>query len=276
MGKRIFSSTLLWAIVGATLWFLRANGIVLLTTIMSVFTLREFYRLMRGCGYAPFEKVGLLLGGLITVAPWLEARYHWPSYHLIAIATAVFSVRLLGERTPEHRVDSLASTIFGLIYISYMLSYFVRIVVPLPGDTVSPNGRLLLCLWLIATSKFTDMGGLLTGMAIGKHKMSPQISPKKTWEGFIGGIIASMGIAALIAWRAHAYLPPHMTPLMCALAAIPIALLSVVGDLVESVIKRRADIKDSGSILPGQGGFFDTSDSLILVAPAGFLFFGLS
>ena len=66
-----------------------------------------------------------------------------------------------------------------------------------------------------------------------------------------------------------------MTPLVSALIAIPIALLSVVGDLVESVIKRRADIKDSGSILPGQGGFFDTSDSLLLVGPVGFLFFGL-
>jgi phosphatidate cytidylyltransferase len=128
---------------------------------------------------------------------------------------------------------------------------------------------------LIATAKFSDMGGLLTGMAIGKHKMSPQISPKKTWEGFIGGIVASMGIAALLGWLARAYLPPHMTPWLCALVAIPIALLSVVGDLVESVIKRRADIKDSGSLLPGQGGFFDTTDSLILVGPVGYLFFGL-
>jgi phosphatidate cytidylyltransferase len=119
------------------------------------------------------------------------------------------------------------------------------------------------------------MGGLLTGMAIGKHKMSPHISPKKTWEGFAGGIVASMGVAALLAWLARSQLPPHMTPWLCALAAIPIALLSVVGDLVESVIKRRADIKDSGSVLPGQGGFFDTTDSLILVAPIAFLFFRL-
>jgi phosphatidate cytidylyltransferase len=133
----------------------------------------------------------------------------------------------------------------------------------------------VLCLWLIATSKFSDMGGLLTGMAIGRHKMSPQISPKKTWEGFGGGIAASIGIGALIAWRAQAYLPPHMTPLVAALMAIPIALLSVVGDLVESAIKRRADIKDSGSILPGQGGFFDMCDSLILAAPVGYLLFRL-
>jgi phosphatidate cytidylyltransferase len=105
--------------------------------------------------------------------------------------------------------------------------------------------------------------------------MAPVISPKKTWEGAIGGILASMAIAAgLAVWaRGHDFFPPHMTPLRCALAAIPIALLGIVGDLVESIIKRRANMKDSGTMLPGQGGFFDMSDSLLLVAPVGYLFF---
>jgi phosphatidate cytidylyltransferase len=277
MGKRVFSSMLQWSIVIALLWWLRANGIVLLATLMSVMSLREFYRLMRGCGYAPFGKLGMTLGGIITAGPWLEAQpwFHLSTYHFIALAAVVFSVRLLGERTPQNRVDALSATLFGLVYVAVMIQYYTRIVVPLPGDAVSPETRLVLCLWLIATSKFSDMGGLLTGMAIGRHKMSPQISPKKTWEGFMGGIAASVGIAAFIAWRAHAYMPSHMTPAIAALMAIPIALLSVVGDLVESVIKRRADIKDSGAILPGQGGFFDMSDSLILVAPVGYLLFRL-
>jgi len=278
MGKRVFSSTLLWTIVVATLWFLRANGVVLLAAIVAVFTLREFYRLMHACGYEPFDKLGMIAGGIITIGPWLEAQawFHWPTYHLLALATVLFSVRLLGERTPENRVGALAATLFGLVYVAFMLQYFVRIVVPLPGDTIPANGRLVLCLWLIATSKFCDMGGLLTGLAIGKHKMSPVISPKKTWEGAIGGLIASMAIAAIVAWRAQALLPPHMTPLVAALMAIPVALLGIVGDLVESVIKRRADIKDSGAMLPGQGGFFDMADSLLLVAPVGYLMFGLT
>ena len=277
MANRIFSSTLLWAIVGASLWYLRANGVVLLTVVVSVFTLREFYRLMHGCGHAPFDKIGMTFGGIITLGPWLEAQswFHWPAGLWLALATAVFSVRLLGERTPETRTDSLGSTLFGLIYIAYMLSYFVRIAVPLPTDTITPNGRLLLCLWLIATSKFCDMGGYLTGMAIGRHRMSPLISPKKTWEGLVGGLLASMGIAALLAYLARGLLPPHLTPLFAALIAIPVALLGVVGDLVESVIKRRANIKDSGHVLPGQGGFFDMSDSLILVAPLGYFLFRL-
>jgi phosphatidate cytidylyltransferase len=101
------------------------------------------------------------------------------------------------------------------------------------------------------------------------------ISPKKTWEGAAGGLIASVGIAALLAWLGRAHFPPHLTPPVAALLAVPLALLSMVGDLVESVIKRRADLKDSGQLLPGQGGFFDISDSLILVGPVAYVFLGL-
>jgi phosphatidate cytidylyltransferase len=187
----------------------------------------------------------------------------------------VFAIRLLGERTLETRVESFASTLFGLVYVSVMLQYLVAIITPVPGDTVSPDGRLLLCLWLVAVTKFCDTGALLTGMAFGRHKMSPQISPKKTWEGAVGGVIISMGIGALVAWLARDVFPPHMTPLVAALMAAPIAIVGIVADLVESVFKRRANRKDSGQTIPGIGGMFDLSDSLILAAPIGYYFFRL-
>lgn len=275
MGKRIFSTVLLWAIVGTALWFFRTKGALVLTTLVSMFTLREFYRLMHACGHTPFDRLGVVFGGLITIAPWIEARYHLPTHALLALGTMAFAIRLLGERTSETRVESLSSTLFGLVYVSLMLQYFVRIATPLPGDVVSENGRLLLCLWIVAATKFCDMGALLTGLAFGRHKMSPQISPKKTWEGAAGGILFAMGISALIAWLARDSFPPHMTPLVAALMGAPIAGLGIVADLIESVLKRRANIKDSGSIIPGMGGFFDMSDSLILTAPLGYLFSGL-
>lgn len=275
MGKRVFSSTLLWSIVIVTLWFGRNTGAVVLCALVSVLTLREFYRLMRGCGYLPFDKLGTVVGGLITLAPWIEQHLNFPTHLMLALGTVVFAVRLLGERTPENRVESLASTLFGLVYVALLLQYFVRIVLPVPNDPLSPNGRLLLCLWLIAATKFCDMGGLLTGMAMGRHKMSPQISPKKTWEGAIGGIVASIAIGAAIAWFGRGSLPPRMTPLIGALMAIPVAIVGIVGDLVESVIKRRANIKDSAAIIPAMGGFFDMSDSLILTAPVGYFLFSL-
>jgi phosphatidate cytidylyltransferase len=100
--------------------------------------------------------------------------------------------------------------------------------------------------------------------------MTPVISPKKTWEGVIGGVIASALISALFAWLFARWLPAGFTPLFAALVALPLAMLGVVGDLVESIIKRRADIKDSGNLAPGIGGMFDITDSLILAAPAAF------
>jgi phosphatidate cytidylyltransferase len=276
MGKRIFSTILLWTIVGTALWFFRTNGALVMIGLISVLTLREFYQLMHASGYDPFDRLGMTFGGLITLAPWLHVQFGWPTALLLPIAVVVFAIRLLGERTPETRVESLASTIFGLVYVSLMLQYLVAIVTPVPGDSISPTGRLLLCLWLIAVTKFCDMGALLTGMAIGRHKMSPQISPKKTWEGAAGGVVFSMGVGALIAWLARDVFPPHMTPLIAALIAAPLAAIGIVADLVESVLKRRANMKDSGKTFPGIGGMFDLSDSLILVAPVGYFLFRLA
>jgi phosphatidate cytidylyltransferase len=156
-----------------------------------------------------------------------------------------------------------------------MLAFIVKIVRPFPGDVVQPDGRLLLGLWLIAVTKFCDVGALLSGMAFGRHKMAPVISPKKTWEGAIGGVLISAGLGALIAWLCRDSFPAHFTPAFAALAAVPVAVIGVVSDLIESVIKRRANRKDSGNTIPGIGGVFDLTDSLILTAPIGFLLFGL-
>jgi phosphatidate cytidylyltransferase len=276
MAKRIISTVLLWALVVCSLVFFRTEGGVALITLISVLTLREFYKLMQGAGLAPFDKLGMTFGALITLAPWLEARFGLPATHFLAVAVIVFSVSVLGEREPANRVEALAGTLFGLVYVAFMLQYLVRIVTPLPGDVISDTGRLLLFVWLVAVSKFCDVGALLSGMAFGKHKMSPQISPKKTWEGAIGGVFISMGIGAFVAWLARDHFPAHMTPAIAALLAAPIALTAIVSDLIESVIKRRATIKDSGGIIPGIGGVFDVSDSLILTAPLGYFLFGLA
>lgn len=275
MGKRIFSTVLLWAVIGASLWFFRTNGALVLITLVSVLTLREFYLLMHASGYDPFDKLGLTFGGLITLAPWLHAHFGLPTGLLLPLATAVFAVRLLGERTPETRVESLASTLFGLVYVSLMMHYFVAIVTPLPGDSVPAGGRLLLCLWVVVVVKFCDMGALLSGLAFGRHRMSPQISPKKTWEGAVGGVLISMGVGALFAGLARDVFPTHMTPLVAALMAAPLAVLGIVGDLVESVLKRRANLKDSGVTIPGIGGVFDLSDSLLPAAPVAYFLFQL-
>ncbi len=270
MGKRIFSTVSLWLVLIAVLWFFRANGAIAIVAIISVLTLREFYRLMAASGFEPFPILGLFFGALITLAPWTEHVFGLPAHPLVPMAVIIFSIRMISERTPEKRVEALASTLLGLVYVSLMLQYLVRIITPVPGDSILPEGRLVLCLWVVAVSKFCDVGALLTGLAIGKHKMAPVTSPKKTWEGAVGGVIVSMGVGALVAWLGRSVLPASMGWVHAALIAAPIAAVAILSDLVESVIKRRAALKDSGGGIPGIGGFFDLSDSLILAGPLAY------
>jgi phosphatidate cytidylyltransferase len=270
VAKRITSTVVLWLLVLAALWYFRTNGAIVVIVGISVLTLRELYTLMAAAGNAPFSGLGLLFGGLITLAPWTQARYGIASHPLVALAAVVFSIRMLLERAPEKRVEALSSTLFGLVYVSLLLQYLVRLVTPQSGDTIAPEGRLVLCLWVVAVAKFCDVGALLTGLAIGRHPMAPLTSPKKTWEGAVGGVVVSMGIGALVAWLGRSVLPAAMTPLRAALLAAPLAAVAIVSDLVESVIKRRAALKDSGGGVPGIGGIFDLSDSLILAAPVAY------
>jgi len=272
MTKRILSTVLLWLIVGAVLWQFRTTGAVLLVGAISTLTLLEFYRLLAGAGLAPFARLGAILGGLITLAPWLAQRFGLHAEHLLALGVVLFSIRILRERGAELRVESLASTLFGLLYVAFMLHYLVRILVIAPD---LPARGLVLGLWFVAVAKFCDVGALLTGLAIGRHKMSPNISPKKTWEGAAGGIFISMALGAFIAWLGREVMPSSFTPLAAAVLAAPIAATGILSDLVESIIKRRAALKDSGGLIPGIGGMFDLSDSLLLPAPIAYLLFSL-
>ncbi|MFH1498770.1 MAG: phosphatidate cytidylyltransferase [Verrucomicrobiota bacterium] len=273
MAKRIFSTVLLWLVILATMWFFQARGGIVLLLLVSTLTLREFYQMTGKMGHRPFARLGLLLGAAITLAPVLEPHCVLATpANLLAVAAIVFAVRIVGERNSDNRVESLGWTLFGLVYVPFMLQFLVRILLI---DTPHANTGLALALWLIAVSKFCDVGALLSGMAFGKHKMAPVISPKKTWEGAIGGVCTSAALGAGIAYFFSEYFPAGFNPLLAAAVAAPIAVLGIVSDLVESVIKRRAGTKDSGATIPGIGGMFDLSDSLILTAPAGFLIFSL-
>lgn len=276
MTKRIFSTVILWTIVLVCVRYFGAIGGVWLVTAISVLTLREFYAMLTRMGIDPFDRFGMLLGAAITLAPVYLDPFLEPHIRsellLLALAVIVLSVRILGEREPHNRVETLAWSLFGVIYVPFMLQFLVRVLmISAPHDRTG----LMLGIWLIAVSKFCDVGALLTGMAIGRHKLAPNISPKKTWEGAAGGVLFSAAIGAVFVWYFREYFPARFTPQLAALCALPIASLAIVSDLVESIIKRRADTKDAGQTIPGIGGVFDLSDSLILTAPVGYALFSL-
>lgn len=131
-----------------------------------------------------------------------------------------------------------------------------------------PFGRFL-TVWMLLVPWMSDTGAYFTGLACGKHKLCPNISPKKTVEGLIGGLLTSVIICVAGAWAYQHFLAPHLHINLWMIGAVTLigAVLSVFGDLLASLIKRQAEIKDFGSVMPGHGGIMDRFDSLLLTAP---------
>lgn len=287
MLSRIFSTVLLWAVIIGSLWLLGVHAAVALLTLLAALTLHEFYALTEKMGFRPFRKIGLTFSVLMTAAPF----YLWVfgfdeeivaslAPVLLALAVVVLGVRILGERDNNNRIETLVASVLGLLYVPFMLHYLVRLLLLTYGGApdifalfppLDPG--LVLCLWVVAVSKFCDVGALLTGLAIGRHKMAPNISPKKTWEGAVGGVLTSALLGAALSYFAGDWLPEKLTLLPAALIGAVLAVTTIVSDLIESAMKRRADIKDTGALIPGIGGAFDLTDSLILTAPVAYLIF---
>ena len=163
-------------------------------------------------------------------------------------------------------VKRLMPTFFGLLYVTFLLHYFVRIIQysGVESNDANLGFGLFFSLWVVVVAKFSDIGALLTGKAIGRTKMAPSISPGKTVEGLIGGLAASSGLGALIPWFVLNYASNYVdfgtfifTPSQGAIWGLLIGISSVIGDLIASVLKRLASMKDSGGVIPGIGGLLD-------------------
>ena len=276
MLSRIFSTLLLWVVILGSLYFFGAHAAVGLITLLAALTLHEFYGMTKKMGLRPFSWMGIGIGFLMTAAPYYLEYYFEDldlgqsvSTGLLVLALLASCIRSLSERDNSNRVESVAATVIGVLYIPFMLQFLVAILM----RATDSGENLALCLWVVAVAKFCDVGALLTGLAVGRHKMAPNISPKKTWEGAVGGVLISSGVGAAIAYFAAAYLPPEMTPLVAAIIAAPLAIVAIISDLIESAVKRRADTKDTGALIPGIGGAFDLTDSLILTAPVAYFIF---
>ncbi len=276
MLSRILSTLTLWAVILGSLWFFGVHAAVAMVTLLSALTLYEFYGLTQKMGAKPFKWLGIFVSVLMTAAPFYLSYYsdqEEVGQSLVTgllVFTLLFAcLRSLGARDTTNRVEAIGATVIGVLYIPFMLQFLVAILMR-DGDS---GNNLSLCLWVVAVSKFCDVGALLTGLAIGRHKMAPTISPKKTWEGAVGGVLISSGVGAAIVFFAGEHFPASLTPAIAALIAAPLAVTTIVSDLIESAVKRRADIKDTGKLIPGIGGAFDLTDSLILTAPVAYFIF---
>ncbi len=276
MVSRVLSTVVLWAVILGSLWLFGSHAAIALLTILAVLTLHEFYGLVEKMGAKPFRGMGLGFALVMIAGPYYLAYWVDEPDVVAPLATGLLigallasCVRVLGERDATARVEAVASTVMGLFFVPYLLHFLVRLLM----RKADSGDNLALCLWVVAVSKFCDVGALFTGLALGRHKLAPNISPKKTWEGAVGGVLVSAGVGAAIAFLASARLPEHLTPLVAATIAVPLAITTIISDLMESALKRRADAKDTGKLIPGIGGAFDLTDSLILTAPVAYFIF---
>jgi phosphatidate cytidylyltransferase len=225
--------------------------------------------------------LSVLLAGISVFWPQAAAGSRFAGLGWLAIGLIVgLLVALIGELQRYdgrwHTTINLGLAAFTILYVGGMMGCMVQLRV-VGADAAAGDGRvgMLALISLIATVKMSDTGQYTFGRLFGKHKLSPIVSPGKTWEGAVGGIV----VAVLTAWfiftvAAPAMLGPSRVPMgapMIILFGVAVAVAGIVGDLAESMLKRDAGVKDSSTWLPGFGGVLDLLDSLLGAAPVAYL-----
>jgi phosphatidate cytidylyltransferase len=176
-------------------------------------------------------------------------------------------VRQFVSKTNTAGILAISTTLFGLMYVPWLLNFIQKIYF-FPGHET--QGKFYVLYYILVT-KFSDTGAYAVGSLIGKHKMIPRISPGKTWEGFGGAIVVSTLASVVFAHLAKGQMP-EMTTLHAVILGVILSTAAVIGDLIESIFKREAGVKDSGNFFPGIGGILDLLDSLLFNAPLMYLY----
>lgn len=262
--KRILTAAVALPILLYTVWNDIPYFFALLTAAAVVLGLFEFYSLASKLELQPQAILGYL-AGLAVIACFTFRRVDlivavMAALAIIALAVEVFRAEEMGKVLP-----SVAATVFGVIYIALLAGFLVgvRMIDDSAAAPAVPKLAAKLMTTFFAMVMMTDTGAYYTGRALGRHKLAPRVSPGKTIEGSVGGFITAA--AAGIVCK-YVFFPEAPLAHIAILGAI-IGTVSQVGDLAESLLKRGAGVKDSGSIFPGHGGMLDRVDSLLFCAP---------
>jgi len=263
------SGLLLSAVLLAAVFWARPWAAWLIVSAVAVLGLREFYRLLEAGGIPNFRIIGIACSLLLIAAAGLAPRMPpaWPDpthAALFAGAVAVFA-RMLFQRGNPRPLETMAGTLMGLLYVGYMMSFFLRLAF-LGGDG-ELSGRWSI-LYLVAVVKTGDMAAYFIGCRIGRHKLFPRVSPAKSWEGTIAGLVGAVAASLVARALLGGVLGPVRLPLGSAIVlGLGLGVVGLFGDLLESLMKRAAGMKDSGSLIAGMGGVLDVLDSLLPAAP---------
>lgn len=276
--RRLGSSVALWSIA---LWIIFAGyepGFFVLIAGLGLVGLWEYYTMLDHRRLPNFKMIGMLCGAVLSFGSfyWLSrvgpaGTYDFEVSSLLALVLVIFARQMFITRGEAMPLETMALTVFGLFYVPWLFSFVTKIVYLLPRDEAGQVTGHLYVLWLVVVTKFSDMGAYVTGSLIGKHPLVPHISPKKTWEGFFGALAFSTaggcGLLAIMGSRLS-----FLSQKDAIVLGIGLGFAAVIGDLAESLVKRSADVKDSGRFLPGIGGALDLIDSILFTAPLMFFY----
>ena len=236
---------------------------VVVVTVLIVLGLYEFFTLIEKKGIPMYKYFGAIIGVVIPLSIYFrfELTRGW---ELLFLSLALVALILLqfSRRESTNAVLGISTTMFGIIYIAWFFSFMIKI-------RLLPHGMALVgCLLLV--TKGADIGAFFIGIKWGRNSLIPRISPKKTIEGTLGGIV--FGVLGALASKS--FLPdwPIFSLSNMLFLGVALSILGLLGDLSESLIKRDCATKDSSNILPGMGGILDVIDSLLFTAPAFYFY----
>ncbi len=278
---RFISTIVLWSVALVIAFSGYEFAFYALICAFGLIALWEFYRMLDHRGLPNFKITAMICGAVMLggsfyyFAKMGPARsYDFEVAVLVFFLLTVFARQMFARLRDDEPLQTMAYTLFGLLYVLWLFNFMTKIVYLTPRSSSGAVTGQFYCLYLIAVTKFSDMGAYLVGSAVGRHLMIPHISAKKTWEGFFGALAFAL-LASLMLFK---LMPGHLAALNWTHATVLGLLLgfaAVVGDLAESIIKRSTGVKDSGNFLPGIGGALDLVDSLLFTAPLLFFYLRL-
>jgi len=276
--RRFGSSLVLWLIVSLAV-ILKAPVLYLLLICGAGLTAQwEFFRMLRANGIKTFSGTAMIVAAVFLIVSFFYYQIYGISTQLdldaammLFFIIAIFARQMCSPIKEGESLRTVAFTLFGILYIPWMLHYVSKIIFLTPPAANGASTGQFYALFAIVVTKFSDMGAYVFGSLFGRHRFMSHISPKKTWEGFLGALAS-----AVLAGSVFYMLLRTQLSLFHWGDVIRLGILlggaAVVGDLAESIIKRSMQAKDSSHMIPGIGGILDLIDSLLFTLPILFFY----
>ena len=277
---RTISTVILWLTIIVSYVIRSEIAFAVLISLPILVSLWEYFALLKAGGIGHHRTIGMAAAlVLIGLNFWVLRCDSFGLQNILifgveaavfVLLTMVLFLREFGSGAQGRiSAEAIVFTLFGVIYIPWLFLFMAKLLYLTPRDALGHTTGQYLVLFVIAVTKFTDVGAFLCGSVFGRTPFFPNISPKKTWEGVLGALILAVLIGVGVFHFFGNHLPPFSLGLVCGLSLL-FGIFGMAGDLAESLLKRSLETKDSGQALPGIGGGLDLIDSLLFTLPLGY------